>query len=408
MREVRAAIAFKKPIILVHEQRADHGGAPLAAIIAECPPEEREAVFGAAGPSGPRPVITWLRLNAFQTESLARVAETFLLSTPRYQHLSSKGLPLYVPGSLRSFDLELPRPVVLYVSPLNPGALPVARELVACGTATGGTGQSSQSFVGAPIALSGAASAAFQAEIEAEVPSGPQESSLRFGAAATPARTASRRRASLGLNLGPQRRASLGLNLGPVGRSKTRRGSTPGHVTKQLSDLAVKAAERLRDASSEQAAAEAAEVAAVRARERIVEVCAPPPPPPNPCATGPPPPPPRTCCTIHTLTHPSGSSPCTSAQSGVPTHMLLVLNDQSFVGAVGDGLAREVRAARATGLPVVMVHQNDADCGGCATPVLFPRSATHCALTLHPPHGNWPLATHMPHMAGATSTGSSR
>jgi len=47
------------------------------------------------------------------------------------------------------------------------------------------------------------------------------------------------------------------------------------------------------------------------------------------------------------------------------THFLLYLNQETFLAAQGARLAHEVREARATGLPIVLVHENDTRCGGC-------------------------------------------
>ena len=48
-----------------------------------------------------------------------------------------------------------------------------------------------------------------------------------------------------------------------------------------------------------------------------------------------------------------------------PTHMLLYLNDSTFVGEEGKALAAELRAARAANFPVLMLHENDETVGGC-------------------------------------------
>ena len=47
------------------------------------------------------------------------------------------------------------------------------------------------------------------------------------------------------------------------------------------------------------------------------------------------------------------------------THFVLYLNAQTFVGPAGDRLAEEVRAARASAFPIVMVHENGHERGGC-------------------------------------------
>ena len=47
------------------------------------------------------------------------------------------------------------------------------------------------------------------------------------------------------------------------------------------------------------------------------------------------------------------------------SHMLLYLNEATFVGEEGEVLAEEVRSALASRFPVVMVHENDKSAGGC-------------------------------------------
>lgn len=72
--EVRAAVEASKPLILVHEVDVKHGGASLPDLMAECPEDVREAVFGR--PDEPPPdVITWHRSSDMQTVSLLRMAE---------------------------------------------------------------------------------------------------------------------------------------------------------------------------------------------------------------------------------------------------------------------------------------------------------------------------------------------
>jgi len=53
------------------------------------------------------------------------------------------------------------------------------------------------------------------------------------------------------------------------------------------------------------------------------------------------------------------------ATGSVATHMLLFLAEQTFLGDQGAQLAEELRRARAAGFPVVMLHENDEENGGC-------------------------------------------
>ena len=54
-----------------------------------------------------------------------------------------------------------------------------------------------------------------------------------------------------------------------------------------------------------------------------------------------------------------------------PTHFLLYLTKKTFMGLKGSRLAHEVRTARAAGLPVVLVHETDAERDGIAFDTFF-------------------------------------
>ena len=53
------------------------------------------------------------------------------------------------------------------------------------------------------------------------------------------------------------------------------------------------------------------------------------------------------------------------AQQTRPTHFLLYLNFETFVGEVGARLAEEVRMAREAKLPFVLAHENNPDKKAC-------------------------------------------
>ena len=55
----------------------------------------------------------------------------------------------------------------------------------------------------------------------------------------------------------------------------------------------------------------------------------------------------------------------------VATHFLLYLNDRTYLGEAGKRLAEELRAVRAEGVEVVMVHENDLARGGCSFGIFF-------------------------------------
>ena len=53
------------------------------------------------------------------------------------------------------------------------------------------------------------------------------------------------------------------------------------------------------------------------------------------------------------------------ATSGKATHFLLYLNHGTFLNTVGARLAEELQRARAAKVPMIMVHENDPERGGC-------------------------------------------
>ena len=125
IKEIHAALEFEKPLLLVAETDPQHGGAPLPELIAECPEELRSRIF-----DGERPIIPWLRIGEFQTESLRLLIEGILLATPRYEGRTD-AVRLLVPGSKSDVLVTLPAAETLWLSAHNPGAIAVAKQLCA-------------------------------------------------------------------------------------------------------------------------------------------------------------------------------------------------------------------------------------------------------------------------------------
>jgi hypothetical protein len=75
-----------------------------------------------------RPIIAWLRVADYQIISLKQIVAQLLNACPSYR--SSANPRLYVTGELSRQRIELRRPVVLAVSPYNPGADLLGNELV--------------------------------------------------------------------------------------------------------------------------------------------------------------------------------------------------------------------------------------------------------------------------------------
>jgi len=74
----------------------------------------------------------------------------------------------------------------------------------------------------------------------------------------------------------------------------------------------------------------------------------------------------RTPRTLQTPRFRAQQTPRFRPGGGRATHFVLYLNRQTFVGAAGVRLADELRAARAAGFRVVMVHENASERDGCA------------------------------------------
>ena len=142
LKEVRATLEQKKPLVLVHEQQEDKGGGPLELLKAECRDAQmREAIFDGRTP------IVWHRISHFQNLTLKLIATEMLRSEPSYERSldlgdgapedlggdgddASEDLVLIQDGELKASKLTLPRPLVLWCSAGNAGAAEVAKELM--------------------------------------------------------------------------------------------------------------------------------------------------------------------------------------------------------------------------------------------------------------------------------------
>lgn len=134
LRELRAAAALSKPLLLVHEHDPAKGGLSLAESIAECPARYRDYVFGG------RATVPWHRVREFQRLSMQLIAEGILAASPHYT-LNISGGPeddasarsprvrVYFPTADTCRDMELNRTVTLYASPNTPGAAAAAAEI---------------------------------------------------------------------------------------------------------------------------------------------------------------------------------------------------------------------------------------------------------------------------------------
>ena len=84
LREVKATIDEKLPLVLVHEQQEEKGGGPLEMMRTECRKEMRPYVFDERAP------IAWHRVAHYQNLTLKLIATEMLRHGPRYNNSSSQ------------------------------------------------------------------------------------------------------------------------------------------------------------------------------------------------------------------------------------------------------------------------------------------------------------------------------
>jgi len=259
--------------------------------------------------------------------SLLQIAQDLLWHSPRYRH---KQLTLYVPESLLEQRIEFRTPVVLYVSPHNPGAAAAAAEF-------------RKTFPGVAVTTS------------------------------LPAANISR----------VARRQTL-INAFRVATSRTdRESSVSGRGTELVvsADLAPPSAEPpycLKQAvgsgepnlTSPQPAFQRESFRRNTSRARSSrttgtsdqQAWA-----PAQAAGGAP------------IGETSGAAPAERPDNPIPardngpppTHFFLYLNQQTYLEAAGESLVRELKAARAAGLRIAMMHENDDARQGCEFGTFF-------------------------------------
>ena len=125
LREISSSLEQDKPLVLVHEQQQDKGGAPLDVLKAECRDDEmRGKLFDGCVP------IVWHRVSHYQNLTLKLIATEMFSQGPAYGSYYSKSeLTLVLPGELDVSEMELTKRAVLWCSAANPGATAIAQEL---------------------------------------------------------------------------------------------------------------------------------------------------------------------------------------------------------------------------------------------------------------------------------------
>ena len=139
-RELHAALASKRPFIVVHEADSAKGGASIQALRdasavraasrsphlptpPTAPDEVLARVFDEADP------IVWVRVHDFQVESLKEIALRMLRHTPYYLHTNELTPGVAVPGEIRPHGFT--GVVTILVCHGNKGAHDLAKELKA-------------------------------------------------------------------------------------------------------------------------------------------------------------------------------------------------------------------------------------------------------------------------------------
>ena len=148
-RELYAALGSNRPFIPVREADPAKGGASIAALMAEC----RENCVEAAPPAYPcyrgpeemlarvfeKTPIVWVRVNAFQLESLKAIALRMLLHSPYYASRTAElAAGVTVPGEV--VPVALSGPVTLLHCRDNEGAFELSEEIKSAASARQGCG----------------------------------------------------------------------------------------------------------------------------------------------------------------------------------------------------------------------------------------------------------------------------
>ena len=362
MRELRAAVADDTPLVLVHERDPTKGGERLPVLIDECPADLRPSIFreqqGATAPP-----IPWLRANAMQHASLLMLVEAILRSTPLYARGSNDERPRgsnderrsalqasLTSGRERASDhapqsepvIELmvrfplvdghhqftPPPPVLYVSASNPGAQSVAEMLR---QRTSELQLADVLPIPQSIPQSSPAAPTLERSAPARLQSAHDDAPKSFGSRLH-SHSFHRTRAE-------RARLAASFNLSEKAQVTTVTAVTAVTDVSDATETESRSAiqEAFNDGSLQSGSGPFPEL--VQLPSSLLR------------KTG-------------GLSSWWGARAHTAAEGGGSiTHFLLYLNDETFGGMQGEALAQELRAARAAGLVVVLVHEQRSQFG---------------------------------------------
>ena len=343
LREVRATMETNKKFCLVHDPTK--GGAPLEVVKEECPEEMRGPIF--EGHS----IITWHRIKDFQMTGLKLLAEELLLGCPEYSKRSS--LPLYVPGELTSQRWVCRPTITVYVSDSNRGAanaMVLVRSELALSLHRLQKQRSSMT-----------ASHNFHDLDHAGVELQKALQSVIAHSAPTSSRKPSvKPKASLELTViveGSDQKLNHSLPTAKVNQSL----ATVGLYLTSEAPLALSYVPQAhwglgRGRSFWRGSASSGTAGSRRSSSGL----------PSPAG--------RRASFAARWSHSSSAlhgNVTKEALHGNVSAFVLYLNEDTFVGPRGLELAQEVRCARANKMPIIMLHENDPEQGGCAFDKFF-------------------------------------
>jgi len=332
LRELDEARRLSKQLILVHEANPQRGGVGLDVLRTDCDAKGRDAAELFDG----RPVIPWLRIAEFQLHTLRLIAEEIVRTLPNLRQMRKMNDRLSCCGAGEQSALKSPRASVR----LSVGDGGGVSSGMAGGAGTAGGSAEASSALGGSWGM-------------LYMPGDLAEARLDFGAEVvlyvSPNNPGAQRLSDeLVARYGDARRR---LRIVSDARSVVTSGSGRfAFGTGRFTDLFASA----RDPPSEPATdrAEAVRPTTLAAASRQ-----------------------------HTFRERSAGAAQSIGRAltrarwggGSPeaTHMLLYLNESTFVGEAGTMLAQEVRLARMRHRPLVAVHECDPALGGCVFEHLF-------------------------------------
>jgi len=349
LREVDATISQRKPLVKVHEGDVGRGGAPLEVLLADIKAKERHEAAQVIFDDSSGVIIRWHRVHDFQLLSLKMIAEQLLSKLPGLDWVAGKSNKLFMPGELSRKALTLGSRVNLYISDANPGAAEFGEELRCrfAETANSRASASQRSSV-TNKNMSDRGSTAAPGESTTQA-AGSSTGPRRIGRIY---RRVARIKARFASDSSAPSAVSSGVRLTTSGEAAPSSGVSL-HVDHDAPPAPAPPAARGSSAVRNGTAnffitrvSPEVERSTTRATSRGRSRS-----PGSPGSPGSP--------------RPPRLALRSRSKRDSATHMLLYLNEATFVAEGRTQLARELSWARRHNMPILMVHENDPQRGGC-------------------------------------------